>query len=256
MDLHAHPRSLIQIMVQSTSTPTSRFSKPFRAFSTEGEVDDSVAEEDKRAVELACALNAATCALIDLGGSIGLRGLAFAVAVAVVGGVGAAQSRVVLDPPVEVEREAAMTLVIGFSFGHGEGAGGDEGVMVWCETCSTAPDSTGVSRASVRDVSARNRTARVWHDGRPSLCYSPATDEFTAGRGDRARADSLQGDTRLRAQSHRGQAVVTVRCIRALTRWAVLWSWPHRHACATPPSGSHSPLCVSQSSACAPGPGP
>ena len=148
-----------------------------------------------------------------------------------------------------------MTLVIGFSFGHGEGAGGDEGVMVWCETCSTAPDSTGVSRASVRDVSARNRTARVWHDGRPSLCYSPATDEVTAGRGDRARADSVQGDTRLRAQGHRGQAVVAVRCIRALTRWAVLWPCPHRHACVTLPGESHSPRCVSQCSACVPGPG-
>lgn len=142
LDLHSHPRSLVQITVQTTSLPSTRFAKPFRAF--EATVDTTPEEPLKRASELACALNAATCALIDLGGSVGLKGTAYAVGVAITN-----EDEILLDPTAEQERDAAMTLVIGFSFGHGEGAGGDEGVLVWCETASTGTKGRGVTRETL-----------------------------------------------------------------------------------------------------------
>jgi exosome complex component RRP46 len=141
--LHTHPRSLIQLTLQTTSAPSLRFSKSFKAFSAAAEsqadeADDEPVDEGTSAVALAATLNAAVTSLVHAG--VAMRGLAAAVAVAVSNVPRPEESRratgtprLMLDPSPEEERDADATFVIGFSYG--EGHGGIEGDLVWCESC-------------------------------------------------------------------------------------------------------------------------
>jgi exosome complex component RRP46 len=142
--LHNHPRSLIQLTIQTVANPTTRFSRPFKSFaSTEGETgQDAPAWEDDSAVEKAAALNAATAALMDAG--VAMKGVAFAVAVAVLNPTTTTApdeedsemqvdgARVVVDPSPEEERDAKATIVAAFSFG--KETGGDQGESIWIDT--------------------------------------------------------------------------------------------------------------------------
>jgi exosome complex component RRP46 len=136
--LHNHPRSLIQLTLQTVASPSTRFSRPFRSFAaTSTEIgEDATATEDS-VVERAAALNAATAALMDAG--VAMKGVAFAVAIAVLDAPGPDEDgmeidgeRVVVDPSPEEERDARATIVAAFSFG--KEVGGDEGESIWIDT--------------------------------------------------------------------------------------------------------------------------
>lgn len=157
--LNKHPRSLIQLSLQTLELPSTKFSKPFKTFSEvigsnddedEDETDnDAFGDQDgsrESVVEKACAINAAVCALMDA--AIDMRGMIAAVGVAILpepqpgtregeeamqddGDAGQA-SRIHLDPSAEEERDAACTICVGFSFG--ETMGGTEGDVCFLET--------------------------------------------------------------------------------------------------------------------------
>lgn len=92
INLHDYPRSLVQINLQTLSKPSDRWSRALTtASSTDqdrlGEVDEDDEEylecdESESVAEKAALLNAASVALVD--GGIAMRGVAVAVAVAIV----------------------------------------------------------------------------------------------------------------------------------------------------------------------------
>ncbi|GAA93934.1 uncharacterized protein L969DRAFT_92161 [Mixia osmundae IAM 14324] len=85
--LHAHPRSLLQLTLQTTSLPSSRFSKAFRTYRPDEVLEYEHADDEKggplldSAVEKAAAFNASMLSLLHAS-SVGMRGTAFAVALA------------------------------------------------------------------------------------------------------------------------------------------------------------------------------
>lgn len=130
LHLHSHPRSLIQITLQTTSLPTTRYSKPFTtftAFSEPLDVDNEEAEvlDWASCVHQAALLNAALLACIQSG--ISMNGTAAAVGLA-----RSSQGQWLLDPSPQEEVDSDLCLVIGFAFGTT--FGGQEGQMLWCET--------------------------------------------------------------------------------------------------------------------------
>lgn len=142
IQLHLHPRSLIQITLQFTSALSTKYSKPFTTYSAlsgsgavqDGEEEDDVDQDDEEAdglewpscVQQAALLNAAVLACIESG--ISMKGTASAIGLARSSSTG----QWLLDPTPHEEREADLCLVLGFAFGvH---FGGKEGQMIWCET--------------------------------------------------------------------------------------------------------------------------
>ena len=143
--LNRYPRSLIQLSLQTLSLPTTKFSRPYRAFSdsssTSPESDEPSDVEYESVAERAAIINAAVCALMDAG--IGMIGMICATAVAILPAssppvndavkmdIDSSDPIIVLDPTAEEERDAFSTYCIGFSFG--QGVGGAEGDMCFLE---------------------------------------------------------------------------------------------------------------------------
>lgn len=142
--LNRHPRSLIQLSLQTISLPSTRYSKPFRTFtestSSVDEEEERVIDEDlagydsqtESVVEKAAAINASVCALMDA--AVGMKAMICAVGLAVFQSrksdeedmqLVEDQHRIVLDPSAEEERDALATLCIAFAYG--EDFGGMEG---------------------------------------------------------------------------------------------------------------------------------
>jgi exosome complex component RRP46 len=149
--LNRHPRSLVQLSLQTMSLPSTRYSKPFRTF-TEAEstdkdddiraIDEDLAGSDNQresVVEKAAAINAAVCALVDA--AIDMKAMLCAVGLAIMPSDvldkdsmdGQNSPRIVLDPTAEEERDATATLCIAFSFG--EGMGGVDGDVCYFDMC-------------------------------------------------------------------------------------------------------------------------
>lgn len=123
LDLRRHPRSLIQLTIQTLSAPSLKYSKPFKTF-TEDE-EDEPDRDDRSCVEYATAMNACMVACLDAG--LDMKGLAVAVGVAFV-----KEKGLVVDPSLELESQAEVCFVLGYSFG--QDVGGEQGELVWCET--------------------------------------------------------------------------------------------------------------------------
>ncbi|KAL7009839.1 exosome non-catalytic core subunit rrp46 [Cystobasidiomycetes sp. EMM_F5] len=148
--LNRHPRSLLQLSVQTLALPSTKFSKPFKTFDQfENDLGEGTAGhydakdfEAESVCEKAAAVNAASCALMD--SAIGMKGVVCAVGVAILParntsrqddeddetdtgmeGVNDTTAHIVLDPSPEEERDARCTMCIAFSFG--ERQGGQEG---------------------------------------------------------------------------------------------------------------------------------
>ncbi|GAA5868379.1 hypothetical protein JCM8547_002171 [Rhodosporidiobolus lusitaniae] len=133
--LHLYPRALLQLTIQTTSLPSTTFSK---AFST----DPSFATDDVKgkgkaprgvgagAGEKAARVNAAMMALVD--GGVQCRGMLVAVAVAFLPSSSSEgdeeEEEIRLDPSPAEEDEALSTHICVFSFG--QGMGGQEGTCV------------------------------------------------------------------------------------------------------------------------------
>ena len=137
--LHAMPRSLVQLTLQTLSLPSTRYTRPFRTFTDldwsasldeDGRENDEDEELDPEVsvscVECAAMVNAATLACLDSG--IAMRGTAAAVGIAWLG----SSKGLALDPSPEEERDAQMCFVVAFTFGAG--VGGSKGELVWCES--------------------------------------------------------------------------------------------------------------------------
>ncbi|BGP02875.1 Exosome non-catalytic core component involved in 3'-5' RNA processing and degradation [Rhodotorula toruloides ATCC 204091] len=140
--LHLYPRALIQHTLQTISSPSTTFTKPFST-------DPSLRSDDKGkgkeleaprgtgvgAGEKAARINAAMMALVDAG--VQCRGMLVAVAVAFVpvqdGEADDEEMR--LDPTSAEEEEATSTHVFAFSFG--QGVGGTEGTCVGVDSVGT-----------------------------------------------------------------------------------------------------------------------
>lgn len=141
--LNRHPRSLVQLSLQTIALPSTRFSKPFRTFTAESTshlsdddnndekqiVDDHSSEnaeaQHESVVEKAAAINASICALIDA--AIGMKAMICAVGLAILpnSSEDGKAARVVLDPSPEEERDAQATLCVAFAYG--QDMGGPEG---------------------------------------------------------------------------------------------------------------------------------
>ncbi|WAR64190.1 hypothetical protein PtB15_16B350 [Puccinia triticina] len=79
--LNKYPRSLIQINLQTLSKPTNRWTNGFSTASLE-QSPVPLFNETQSVTEKAALINAASLALLDAG--VGMRGCAFAVAVAII----------------------------------------------------------------------------------------------------------------------------------------------------------------------------
>lgn len=151
LNLHLHPRSLVQISLQTAGLPSTKYSKPFTTFSAfsnglskeNGEDDEKEEEEEAEAMEYpscvhqAALLNAAVLSCFESG--LSMKGTAAAVGVA-----RSNDGTWLLDPSPEEERDASLCLVLAFAFGVP--FGGPEGQLVWCETVKA---KTGFDQDSV-----------------------------------------------------------------------------------------------------------
>ncbi|KAK4057391.1 exosome non-catalytic core subunit rrp46 [Microbotryomycetes sp. JL221] len=146
--LQSYPRSLIQLTVQTMSSPTTAFSKPvstvptsstFDSAATTGSAADVVRHEPvygtgRGTSESAARINAAMLALVDAG--VSSRGMLIAVAVAFVptkegSGVNEdAATEMMLDPTPDEESRSVSCHLFAFSFGVGVGGVEGEGVGV------------------------------------------------------------------------------------------------------------------------------
>lgn len=140
--LNLHARSLIQINLQTLSSPSTKFSS---AFSTNpDDLPPTLESEGKPAVEesqmteglglgtseKACLINSTMLALLD--SSIECRGIILAVAVAFLPSIGKeleGETEMIIDPTPLEELKAKSCHLFSFSFGQG-GNGGEEGVCV------------------------------------------------------------------------------------------------------------------------------
>jgi exosome complex component RRP46 len=123
--LHLHPKSLIQLTLQTVSLPTLRFHKPFQSFAfDEAPFEDDNAFDAVSCVELATLLNASVIALLDAG--ISMKATASAVGVALL-----PTGELALDPTLQQERDAVQCMVVSYAFASALKEGGE---LVWCET--------------------------------------------------------------------------------------------------------------------------
>ncbi|GAA5935179.1 hypothetical protein JCM10213_000669 [Rhodosporidiobolus nylandii] len=135
--LHLYPRALLQLTLQTVSSPSTVFSK---AFSTDPNLVADVKGKGKAPVgtgagagEKAARINAAMMALVDAG--VQCRGMLVAVAVAFVPTGEDGEEEMRLDPTPAEEDEATSTHVFAFSFG--QGVGGADGTCVGAESVGT-----------------------------------------------------------------------------------------------------------------------
>ncbi|GAA5886301.1 hypothetical protein JCM6882_001596 [Rhodosporidiobolus microsporus] len=136
--LHLYPRSLLQLTVQTTSAPSTTFTKAFStdpALVVATDAKGKGKEQLPRGVgagagEKAARINAAMMALVDAG--VQCRGMLVAIAVALVPSANEEEVEVLLDPTPAEEDEATSTHVFAFSFGRGVGE--TEGTCVGVES--------------------------------------------------------------------------------------------------------------------------
>ncbi|KAK4702360.1 exosome complex component RRP46, partial [Phenoliferia sp. Uapishka_3] len=139
--LSLHPRSLIQLTIQTLTSPTTAFSKQFSTDLSSTDLAASTSSSAPRgtgtgASEKAAMINAAMLALVDA--AVECRGLVLAAAVAFVESEG--EEVMVLDPTPREEDEASSTHLFAFSFGVG--VGGVEGDCVGVDSVgSFSPES-------------------------------------------------------------------------------------------------------------------
>lgn len=140
--LHLYPRALIQLTLQTISSPSTTFTKPF---STDPSLQVDAKGKGKEleaprgtgvgAGEKAARINAAMMALVDAG--VQCRGMLVAVAIAFVpvqdGEADDEEMR--LDPTPAEEEDATSTHVFAFSFG--QGVGGTEGTCAGVDSVGT-----------------------------------------------------------------------------------------------------------------------
>ncbi|KAM0752111.1 hypothetical protein T439DRAFT_312234 [Meredithblackwellia eburnea MCA 4105] len=155
--LSRHPRSLIQLTVQTFSAPTTAFSKQFSTDPLESALPSSSSSSllpsstrltskprgtAKGVAEKAAMINASTLALVDA--AIECKGMVFAAAVAFVPVEGVEEEEeMILDPTPEEEEEATSAHVFAFSFGVG--VGGADGECVGIDSLgSFSTDQVGV----------------------------------------------------------------------------------------------------------------
>lgn len=163
--LNRHPRSLIQLSLQTVSLPSTRYSKPFRTFTeasaTVEDDDERVVDEDlassesqpESVVEKAAAINAAVCSLVDA--AIGMKAMVCAAGLAVMkassadlqreeSSVTGQQYRIVLDPTAEEERDAQATLCVAFAYGLD--VGGESGDVCYLDMAKGFVEEAQVRR--------------------------------------------------------------------------------------------------------------
>lgn len=163
--LNRHPRSLIQLSLQTVSLPSTRYSKPFRTFTeasaTAEDDDERVIDEDlassesqpESVAEKAAAINAAVCSLVDA--AIGMKAMVCAAGLAVLRASSAdlqrvdavvtgQQYRIVLDPTAEEERDAQATLCVAFAYGLD--VGGEDGDVCYLDMAKGFVEEAQVRR--------------------------------------------------------------------------------------------------------------
>lgn len=121
--LHLHPRSLIQLTLQTLSSPSTAFSHAFSTDPLDNPLSPTIEGSlgvGSGTAEKAAQVNAAMLALVDAG--VECRGMVVGVAVAFVRG------EMLLDPSPREEEEARSAHLFVFSFGVG--VGGTEGECV------------------------------------------------------------------------------------------------------------------------------
>lgn len=142
--LHLYPRALLQLTLQTVSSPSTAFSIPTSTdplLQRKGKGKEEVVPTPRGvalgASERAATINAAMMAVIDAG--VQSRGMLVAVAVAFVPRTKAAdqeeEEEMVLDPSPADEDQATSSHVFAFSFGVG--VGGTEGTCVCVDSVGT-----------------------------------------------------------------------------------------------------------------------
>ncbi|TNY23904.1 exosome non-catalytic core component [Rhodotorula diobovata] len=137
--LHLYPRALLQLTLQTVSSPSTAFTAPLSTDPLLGAGAEAGGDKNGKgkgkargtgagAAEKAARINAAVMALVD--GGVQLRGMLVAVAVAVVPVTVSDddEEELRLDPTPQEELASTSTHVFAFSFG--QGVGGAEGTCV------------------------------------------------------------------------------------------------------------------------------
>lgn len=144
--LHLYPRALLQLTLQTVSSPSTAFSLPTSTdplLNSNSDSDSTNKGKGKArgvatgASERAATINAAMLAFVDAG--VQCRGMLVAVAVAFLPRPPPCdeeeEEEMVLDPTPEEEEQATSTHVFAFSFGVG--VGGTEGTCVGIDSTGT-----------------------------------------------------------------------------------------------------------------------
>lgn len=149
--LHLYPRALLQLTLQTVSSPSTAFSLPTSTDPLLNSDSDSYSDSVKKgkgqkgkargvatgASERAATINAAMLAFVDAG--VQCRGMLVAVAVAFLPRPPPhdeeEEEEMVLDPTPEEEEQSTSTHVFAFSFGVG--VGGTEGTCVSIDSTGT-----------------------------------------------------------------------------------------------------------------------
>lgn len=153
--LHLYPRALLQLTLQTVSSPSTAFSLPTSTstdplLNSDSDSDSDSVKKGKKgkgkargvatgASERAATINAALLAFVDAG--VQCRGMLVAVAVAFLPRPPPHDQEeeegeeMVLDPTPEEEEQATSTHVFAFSFGVG--VGGTEGTCVSIDSTGT-----------------------------------------------------------------------------------------------------------------------
>ncbi|BGP27087.1 exosome complex component RRP46 [Rhodotorula toruloides] len=208
--LHLYPRALIQLTLQTISSPSTNFTKPF---STEPSLrgDDKGKGKELEAPrgtgvgagEKAARINAAMMALVDAG--VQSRGMLVAVAIAFVpvqdGAVHEEEMR--LDPIPAEEEEATSTHVFALSFG--QGVGGTEGTCVGVDSVGTFSedqlfDAQDLAQTACQTILAFIRKSvetKYGVEGAPLAAQVKAVPEMDMHDAKEAEAEGSHDDDRV-----------------------------------------------------------
>lgn len=161
--LQRYPRSLIQLTLQTLSSPSTAYTRPF---STALEPDATTLMQQRRtksvtrgvgvgASETAARINAAMLALVDAG--VACSAMLISTAVALVpehddepiASESSSRSQLLLDPTPDEESRATSTHVFVFAFGVGLGLGEGQGECVGADSVGkfNAQEVRGIDQA-------------------------------------------------------------------------------------------------------------
>ncbi|KAL8280695.1 hypothetical protein RQP46_007018 [Phenoliferia psychrophenolica] len=181
--LSLHPRSLIQLTVQTLSAPTTAFSTPFSSDPSTHPPPPPPSARPRGtgtgAGEKAAMINASMLALVDA--AVECRGMLLAAAVAFVEGEDGREV-VVLDPTPKEEELASSSHVFAFSFGVG--VGGVEGECVGVDSVGSfsvedlfeAQDLAAEATRSIMAFVRRSIESR--YGAEPAVQRSKPSDEM------------------------------------------------------------------------------